>query len=533
MKNPPDSDKQDLQNSRIRKVAENRIAETKTVPADFFGKTSEEIIHELRVHQIELEIQNEELKKTQLDLEDSRNQYMDLYDFAPIGYITLTKEALIAEVNLTGAVMLGSFRNQLLKARFRKFISPGNLDIWDSFFLTVLKLNKQTTGEFDLIRKDGIGFSVRIDAIRAEKPDGSIQVRIAMGDVTGRKIIEESLKESEKKYRMLIETLNEGIWVIDKNSVTTFVNPKIGEIFGYPREEMIGRSLFSFIPDDGKQICEQNLENIRQGMKKHAEFEFLKIDGTVIHTSLQATPIMSEDGEFLGVIAGVTDITDRLYAQNALHESNQKLRLLTSLTRHDILNQIFVVQILHDEVLNTTDPEKIHRYLTLIREAANQIEATIGFTRDYDDFGVVSSGWQRIRPIIESAKSEISLQKVTIDNRISEDLEVYADPIIRKVFTTLMENAIRHGKDLTRIVFSSAESGGSLLLICEDDGSGIPKEKKDHIFEHGYGDHTGIGLFIIREILTITNLAIHESGEEGKGSRFEILVPNGKYRGLS
>jgi signal transduction histidine kinase len=268
-------------------------------------------------------------------------------------------------------------------------------------------------------------------------------------------------------------------------------------------------------------------------MKKQAEFTFLKNDGTVIHASLEATPIMSEDGEFLGVIAGVTDITDRKYAQKALHESNQKLRLLTSLTRHDILNQIFVIQILHDEVLNTTDLEKTHRYLSLIREAVNQIEATIGFTRDYDDFGVVSSGWLRIRPIIESAKSEISLQKVIIDNQIPETLEVYADPIIRKVFTTLMDNAIRHGKDLTIIVFSSVESGGSLLLICEDDGSGIPKEKKERIFEHGYGDHTGIGLFITREILTITDLSIHECGEEGKGARFEILVPNGKYRGLS
>jgi signal transduction histidine kinase len=103
-------------------------------------------------------------------------------------------------------------------------------------------------------------------------------------------------------------------------------------------------------------------------------------------------------------------------------------------------------------------------------------------------------------------------------------------PIIRKVFSTLIENAIRHGKKITYIRFSVAHKDNDLIIICEDNGVGIPLNDKAHIFGRGFGNHTGIGLFLAREILSITNLSIREVGEEGKGARFEILVPDGKWR---
>ncbi|PKL58567.1 MAG: hypothetical protein CVV33_10705, partial [Methanomicrobiales archaeon HGW-Methanomicrobiales-4] len=470
----------------LRDEAEEKLIQSTEVSLALTGKTPGEIIHELQVHQIELEIQNEELKKAHQDLEDSRDRYIDLYDFAPVGYFSLTKETIISEVNLTGANMLGMVRYKLLNTRFRTYISLGNQPLWDSFIFTILNHNEQQTGEFELIRKDGAGFSARIEGIRVEKIDGSIQVRIAMSDVTQCKRVEKDLRESEKRYRMLIETLNEGVWVIDKDSITTFVNPRMAEILGYTAQEMIGKSLFSFMDEQGQRICTQNLERRRQGIKEHHDFEFLKQDGTMIYASLEATPIIDEDGVYRGAIAGVADITDRTYAEKALHESNQKLRLLTNLTRHDILNQICAVKLLQDMALDTSDPVKLQEYLSRTLETANLIEATIGFTREYENFGVVSSGWQRIFPIIESAKTEISPGSITIHNQIPESLEIYADPIIRKVFTTLMENAIRHGKNIQNIRFLSSEFEDTLLLICEDDGIGITDEEKDRIFDHGY-----------------------------------------------
>ena len=98
------------------------------------------------------------------------------------------------------------------------------------------------------------------------------------------------------------------------------------------------------------------------------------------------------------------------------------------------------------------------------------------------------------------------------------------------MFVTLIENAVRHGGILTIIRFPWYEQKGVLTITCEDDGIGIAADEKERIFEHGYGKHTGTGLFIAREILSITGLSIRECGVFGNGARFEILVPTGKYR---
>ena len=99
--------------------------------------------HELQVHQIELEMQNEELRKAQLDLEESRQRYADLYDFAPVGYFTFTPEALIKEVNLTGATLLEMDRQRLINSRFRRFVAPSDFDQWDQHFLSVLRAGRE------------------------------------------------------------------------------------------------------------------------------------------------------------------------------------------------------------------------------------------------------------------------------------------------------------------------------------------------------------------------------------------------------
>jgi len=96
-----------------------------------------------------------------------------------------------------------------------------------------------------------------------------------------------------------------------------------------------------------------------------------------------------------------------------------------------------------------------------------------------------------------------------------------------------MENAIRHGENITTISTSYSVSESNLTITCFDDGIGIPVSEKEYIFNHGYGKHTGIGLFLAREILSITGLSIREVGVPGKGARFEIIVPAGKFRRVS
>jgi len=145
--------------SRLRTDAENLLSKTPGDLPVLPEKNHETIFHELQVHQIELELQNEELKKAHQNLELSRDRYVDLYDFAPVGYVTLTKEALIAEVNLTGAAMLGVVRGKLLQDRFRRFVPLQHQDLWLSFFSRILHQDEDQICELVLTRKDGTDFT--------------------------------------------------------------------------------------------------------------------------------------------------------------------------------------------------------------------------------------------------------------------------------------------------------------------------------------------------------------------------------------
>jgi PAS domain S-box-containing protein len=145
-------------------------------------------------------------------------------------------------------------------------------------------------------------------------------------DITERKQAENALRESELKYRQLIESLNEGIWMIDEKAVTTFANPIMAEMLGYTVEEMLGRHLFSFMDEQGIQIASRNLERRQQGFRENHEFEFIRKNGVRIYTSLETGPVTDVDGNYRGAVAGVIDITRRRQAEVALRESELKYR---------------------------------------------------------------------------------------------------------------------------------------------------------------------------------------------------------------
>ena len=199
------------------------------------------------------------------------------------------------------------------------------------------------------------------------------------------------------------------------------------------------------------------------------------------------------------------------------------------MTRHDILNQLTVlIGFLELSREDTIDPKMIS-YITKEEQAAEAIKNQILFTRDYQNIGVHSPGWYNIGETVSLAIATIDLAgiRVTVD---LPQIEVYADPLLEKVFYNLVENSIRHGERVTEIAIRSFEIAEGLTLILEDDGMGVPENEKERIFRREYFKNTGFGLFLGREILAITNLTIRETGIPGKGVRFEIFVPKGTYR---
>ena len=240
--------------------------------------------------------------------------------------------------------------------------------------------------------------------------------------------------------------------------------------------------------------------------------------------------IFDTDGRVVEYQSVGRDITNTKEAEEALRQANKKLTLLSSITRHDITNKLTVLQG-YLAILKKKQPDPtLNDYFVKVSTAAQNISSMIQFTREYECIGVNAPVWQDCHTIIDTAVKESQLGKVVVKNDLSIGTEVFADPLIVKVFYNLMDNALRYGEKITTIRFSMRESGDEPLIVCEDDGDGVVAEEKEKIFERGFGKNTGLGLALSREILSITGITIKETGEPGKGARFEMAVPKGSYR---
>jgi signal transduction histidine kinase len=224
------------------------------------------------------------------------------------------------------------------------------------------------------------------------------------------------------------------------------------------------------------------------------------------------------------------DITKRKQAEDALRRANRKLNLLTGIPRHDIRNQLLVlkgyVRLVEKDI---TDP-LLMAFCRKATESAERISSMIQFTREYEELGTAPPAWQEVRPLLDAAILQAAAGPVALENTIPDSLEVLADPLIVRVFYNLIDNAVRYGETITTIRFSSDERPEGLVIVCEDDGSGVPAGEKDLIFERGFGRNSGLGLSLSREILSITGMTIRETGVQGRGARFEITVPPQTYR---
>jgi signal transduction histidine kinase len=162
--------------------------------------------------------------------------------------------------------------------------------------------------------------------------------------------------------------------------------------------------------------------------------------------------------------------------------------------------------------------------------AAQNIQRQIEFAKNYEGIGVRVPQWQNIGKRVKELRSTVSDLRIDASAELDE-VEIFADPLLDKVFENFIDNSLRHGERVNHLTLSMLpDQQETFTLVYEDDGIGVREPDKDRIFEKGFGKNTGLGLFLSREILSITGLTMRETGIYGKGARFEILVPKGKYR---
>ncbi|MFA6671020.1 MAG: PAS domain S-box protein [Methanoculleus sp.] len=359
-------------------------------------------------------------------------------------------------------------------------------------------------------------------------------------DVTEQRRVEEALRETAEKMESIFRAAPTGIGMVVDGLITE-VNGRLCEIVGYTRGELIGQPVELLYPDEGEYESAMQVvyAEITKAGTCTLETRSLRKDGGIIYVLLSITPLDPADFS-RGVTFTAQDITVRRAMEreieyhagelarqtNSLAVANKKLNLMSSITRHDILNQLTILLGNLSFAEEAVQEPEVSEYLARVQSAADRIHRQIEFTRDYTDLGVRSPEWQRISDAIQTA----ALHGLPIDDEAG-DLVVYTDPMLSTVFANLMDNTIRHGESATRVrVRYRPEENGDLTLVWEDDGTGIPAEEKERIFYRGFGKNTGLGLFLIREILEITGIGITETGESGKGARFEMRVPRGGYR---
>jgi PAS domain S-box-containing protein len=313
------ADDKKVQEQKLRSLAESAVPFTAAPTA----RPVEELLHELQVHQIELEIQNEALRLAQSAMEESRDRYVDLYEFAPIGYLSLTADGLIAEINLTGIMLLGKDRKELLQKRLTALVIPEDQDRWTQLFLNVKKPDGAGRVELGLQRGDGTVFQAQLDCERTKVGAGDTAVRIALTDISERKKTEKALRESEKRYRAVIQSSNDAIIIADSMGHIVGWNRCAEIIFGYTEAEVSGTSLALIMPERYRDRHLSGMKRVQSGEKpliigQTMEVHGLRKDGCEFPMELSLAHWEDSEGHFF--TGTIRDITERKSAEQQLRK---------------------------------------------------------------------------------------------------------------------------------------------------------------------------------------------------------------------
>ncbi|MEI6293549.1 MAG: PAS domain S-box protein, partial [Methanomicrobiales archaeon] len=324
---PDERDRDGIQRMNPDKKRPNK--EAKPVPEDSSNADREALAHELEVHQIELEMQADELRVSQQDLEKSQSSYLELYDFAPVGYLTLDGKALVTEANLTLATLLGIDRALLINRNFGGFIAPADRETWDLYFADMLGQGGKKTCTLTIRQADGLAFPARLEGVRITANGEAVTIHIAVSDITDIWQIE-ALKDSELKYRNVIANTPAGYFRIDLDGRFQEVNDAWLRMHGFSsRDEVIGQHFSMTQVDTEQQRAQDNVNNVIMGENiQSGEFSRGMKDGSVGHHTFSAVPV-TRNGKIVGLEGFLIDITGRRKADEERGRALERLSLAT------------------------------------------------------------------------------------------------------------------------------------------------------------------------------------------------------------
>lgn len=327
MKKSPSSDGQTDSLDVLHQKAEEKLRAQSERLQKLSSKDIRALVHELGTHQIELEMQNEELRRAQEELEASRSRYAELYDFAPVGYFTFDKDGLVLEVNLAGSQLLGVERALLLHKPFIVFIAaPADREIYFKHLGESSQTAGKQTCEIRLMRKDGTVFYAQLQSIAMENKDGhEWSVRTAIFDTTDRKQRELALQASENRYQRLFETAQDGIFIVDVHTEQIIdVNPFLTKMLGYAASELLGKKVFEIKAFGDCAVLRSGFQELYK--KGHVRYEHLRLqsnDGHMLDLEFFGRGYFDEHNKVIQ--CNLRDIALRKRAEEALANAHNAL----------------------------------------------------------------------------------------------------------------------------------------------------------------------------------------------------------------
>ena len=322
-----------LSSSELRSLAEERLEE-KQLSAMSSPLEMLKLVHELQIHQVELELQQEELVRTRLELEKSLAMYTEFYDFAPAGYLTLSQDSKIEQANLTATRLLGVDRSRLLGMHLKQFVVPEDYRVIDALLETVFSKRAPANCEVKLLAslfKPSTAHSVRTFRIEAAVSDATQACRIILSDITAQKVSEESLRKSERNFRSITEQMADEVVVIDSTGTLTYVSPVVEKLFGYLPHEVISHPFTDYML---KQDIPEALQVFKNALHNNTtnhifEVKLKRKDSSLFDGEIHLQYYQDQDQDISGMIGLIRDISERRHAEQALRDSERMFRSIT------------------------------------------------------------------------------------------------------------------------------------------------------------------------------------------------------------